>query len=329
MLELTDLHKAYGPVHALDGLSLTARPGRILGFLGPNGAGKTTSMRSVFGLVELDGGSVTWQGQPVTGEARLRFGYMPEQRGLYPRMPAARQLAFLGRLHGMSSDAATEAARDWLDQLGLGERGDEPVSGLSHGNQQRVQLAAALVHEPDLLVLDEPFSGLDPLGVAAMSDVLARRATDGATVVFSSHQLDLVEDLVDDVVIVAHGRDRLAGTLDEVRRSTGTQSVTFRLAGGHVPATVHLDDHDVEVRAGREELARLYVPIDTPPGRAMAAVADHGVVERFTFEPPSLSEVFRDVVGLSLAEVEASHDDDPPSSTSDATSDVSGAEVTS
>jgi ABC-2 type transport system ATP-binding protein len=319
VLELTDLHKAYGTVRALDGLSLTAREGRILGFLGPNGAGKTTSMRSVFGLVELDAGSTTWRGAPVDGRSRLRFGYMPEQRGLYPRMPAERQLAFLGRLHGMAADDAEAAARTWLEQLGLAERGDEPVSALSHGNQQRVQLAASLVHEPDLLVLDEPFSGLDPLGVAAMSDVLTTRAAEGATVVFSSHQLDLVEDLVDDVVIVAHGQDRLAGTLDEVRRSTGTQSVTFRLAGGHVPSTLHLSGHEVDVRAGRDGRGRLQVPRDTPPGVAMAALAGHGVVERFSFGPPSLSEVFRDVVGVSLTEVEARHGDpgDPPVATTD------------
>ena len=177
------------------------------------------------------------------------------------------------------------------------------------------------MHDPDLLVLDEPFSGLDPLGVAAMSEVLATRAAEGATVVFSSHQLDLVEDLVDDVVVVAHGRDRLAGTLDEVRRSTGTQTVTFRLADDHVPATIDLTGRAVDVRDGREGIGRLHVPADTPPDRAMAAVAAHGVVERFAFEPPSLSEVFRDVVGLSLAEVEARHEDaaGPPADATDPT----------
>ncbi len=308
MLELHDLHKSYGDVTALDGLSLTARPGRILGFLGPNGAGKTTSMRSVFGLVELDEGRVSWQGEPITAVERLRFGYMPEQRGLYPRMPPARQLAFLARLHGMDAAAAADAGLQWLERLGLGDRADEPVSGLSHGNQQRVQLAAALVHDPDLLVLDEPFSGLDPLGVAAMSEVLAQRAAEGATVVFSSHQLDLVEDLVDDVVIVAHGRDRLAGPLDEVRRSTGTQTVTFGLADGTVPDSLLLDDGiELPTSPAREGLVRLQVDADTAPEQVMAAVTAIGEVRRFSFEPPTLSEVFRDVVGMSLADVEADH----------------------
>ncbi len=203
VLCLDDLHKRYGDVAALDGLSLTATPGRLLGFLGPNGSGKTTSMRAIFGLVGLDSGRVTWNDQPITQDEMLRFGYMPEQRGLYPRMAAGAQLVYLARLHGMTRDDAEEAAASWLDRLGLTDRADDPVNTLSHGNQQRVQLAASLVHEPDLLVLDEPFNGLDPLGVADMSDVLRARAARGATVVFSSHQLDLVEDLCDDVVIIA------------------------------------------------------------------------------------------------------------------------------
>ncbi|MBY5162405.1 ABC transporter ATP-binding protein [Salsipaludibacter albus] len=327
MLRLDDLHKRYGEVRALDGLSLSASPGRILGFLGPNGAGKTTSMRSIFGLVELDRGEVRFDDEAITARRRLRFGYMPEQRGLYPRMTAERQLVFIAQLHGLTRATATEAARSWLDRLGLGDRHDDPVSSLSHGNQQRVQLAAALVHDPDLLVLDEPFSGLDPLGVAAMSDVLVRRAADGATVVFSSHQLDLVEDLVDDVVIVAHGRDRLAGTLDEVRSSTGTRTVTFRLAEDDLPdrvvapAAVDAGAHDADeattvdlagtrgwpVEPGRDGQGVLRVDTRVQPDAVMEAVRRHGRLERFSFEPPSLSEVFRDVVGMSVAEVEATH----------------------
>ncbi|HKJ54498.1 MAG TPA: ATP-binding cassette domain-containing protein [Nitriliruptoraceae bacterium] len=309
MLTLTDLRKRYGDVTALDGLSLAAPRGRILGFLGPNGAGKTTSMRSVFGLVDLDDGDVAWEGSRVTAQGRLRFGYMPEQRGLYRRMPAGSQLTFMGRLHGMTATAATAAASEWLERLGLGDRADDVVSDLSHGNQQRVQLAAALVHEPDLLVLDEPFSGLDPLGVEAMSDVLVQRAAAGSAVVFSSHQLDLVEDLVDDVVIIAEGRDRLSGSLDEVRSSTGVSSVTFRLAAAEAPSHLTLAGPQGPtahaVRTTRDGLARLGVPAATDPAEVVAALAERGTVERFSFEPASLSEVFREVVGISLAEAEA------------------------
>ena len=309
MLTLTNLRKRYGDVIALDDLSMTAPRGRIVGFLGPNGAGKTTAMRSVFGLVDLDGGEVAWEGQRITAQSRLRFGYMPEQRGLYRRMPAGRQLTFMGRLHGMEAGAAAAAAADWLERLGLGDRVDDAVSELSHGNQQRVQLAAALVHDPDLLVLDEPFSGLDPLGVAAMSEVLVRRAAAGAAVVFSSHQLDLVEDLVDDVVIIAAGQSRMQGTLDEVRASTGTSYVTFRLASHDPPGTVRIPGSDgareFTVERARDGHARLRVPDTTDPTGILAALDSVGEIERFSFEPPSLSQVFREVVGMTVAEAEA------------------------
>jgi ABC-2 type transport system ATP-binding protein len=301
VLELFDLHKRYDEVVALDGVSLTARPGRLLGFLGPNGAGKTTAMRAVFGLVHLDAGAVRWEGRPLAAADRLRFGYMPEQRGLYPRMPVQRQLTYLGRLHGLDATAARRAATRWLDVLGLGDRAGDRLGQLSHGNQQRVQLASALLHDPVLLVLDEPFNGLDPLGVEAMSRILHERAAAGATVVFSSHQLDLVEEVCDDVVIVASGRSRIAGTLEEVRSASGFQRVEVRLAGGAPvtppPGTVLLDTRDGAVR--------LRVPADTDVRALLAELAPDGGVERFAFEPPPLSEVFRDVVGASIAELEA------------------------
>jgi ABC-2 type transport system ATP-binding protein len=301
MLELHGLAKRYGEVTALADVSLRARPGRLVGFLGPNGAGKTTTMRAVFGLVRPDRGTVRWAGRAIDASQRLRFGYMPEQRGLYPRMTAAAQLGYLGRLHGMRPSAADASARAWLDELGLAERADHPVSQLSHGNQQRVQLAAALVHEPELLVLDEPFSGLDPLGVSAMSEVLRRRAATGTAVVFSSHQLDLVEEVCDDVVILAHGRDRLAGTLDEVRAASDHRRVTIRLAGG-APVAPVADAEPVDVRDG---LTRLRVPADADARRTLTALAGDHPVERFSLEPPSLSEIFRDVVGASVAELES------------------------
>ena len=180
MLVIEGLHKAYGDIKALDGCSFTVQPGRMLGFLGPNGAGKTTTMRAIFGLLTPDAGSVSWQGKPIGPDERLRFGYMPETRGLYPKMKAADQLTYLGTLHGMSSSEARESAGKWLERLGLADRTADQVEKLSHGNQQRVQLAAALVHDPELLVLDEPFSGLDPIGVETMAEVLRERAARGS-----------------------------------------------------------------------------------------------------------------------------------------------------
>jgi ABC-2 type transport system ATP-binding protein len=220
VLEISNLSKRYGEVVALDGASFTVPRGRIVGFLGPNGAGKTTAMRSVFGLVRPDGGSITWDGEPIGSEQRLRFGYMPEERGLYPRMRLAEQLAYFGRLSGMTRADATRAASWWLARLGLSDRTDARLEQLSHGNQQRVQLAAALIHEPELAVLDEPFAGLDPLGVDSMGELMAKIVETGMSILFSSHQLDLVEDICQDVVIINRGRVVLAGEVRELRSAS-------------------------------------------------------------------------------------------------------------
>src|SRR3954453_1562803 len=198
MLELTALSKRYGDVVALDGLSMTVGAGRIHGFVGRNGAGKTTTMRIALGLARADAGEVCWRGRPVTAEDRRGVGYMPEERGLYPKMTALDQIVYFARLSGMPAPAAAAAAASILESIGLGDRSGEPVERLSLGNQQRCQLAAALVTSPPLLVLDEPFSGLDPVGVDALAGVLAVQVAGGTAVVFSSHQLDLVERLSDE-----------------------------------------------------------------------------------------------------------------------------------
>jgi len=176
MLELEGLTRRYGSVVALDELSFTVPEGRMFGFLGPNGAGKTTTMRTILGLSQPDAGAVRWRRAPVGPDERLRFGYMPEERGLYPKMKVREHIAYLARLHGLSSDEATSATDGWLERLGLDQRRDDKVDTLSQGNQQRVQLAAAIVHEPELLVLDEPFSGLDPVAVDTLADVLTEKA---------------------------------------------------------------------------------------------------------------------------------------------------------
>jgi ABC-2 type transport system ATP-binding protein len=302
VLTVTDLRKSYGEVTALDGLSMTAVPGRLLGFLGPNGAGKTTTMRSVFGLIHLDAGSVRWNDREVDGQVRLRFGYMPEQRGLYPRMAIGRQLAYLAEMHGVDGETARVATASWLDRLGLGDRLGDKLSELSHGNQQRVQLAAALVHDPTLLVLDEPFSGLDPLGVQSMSEVLRERAASGTTVVFSSHQLELVEELCDDVVIVAGGRDRLRGTLEEARAAATYRNVEVRLAGG-APVS---PPRDAELIDARDGIVRLRVPVTTDAREFVSGLPRDAAIEHLAFTAPRLTEVFRDVVGASIDELDDS-----------------------
>jgi ABC-2 type transport system ATP-binding protein len=206
VLELVDVSRRFGDVVALDGVSMRVPAGRAVGFVGRNGAGKTTAMRVALGLLDPDGGEVRWNDRPITRADRLRIGYMPEERGLYPGMSAIDQLVHLGRLSGLDRRSARLRTVALLDQLGLGDRGDDKVEQLSLGNQQRVQLAAALVHDPEILVLDEPFSGLDPIGVDVLAETLQARTADGVGLLFSSHQLELVERLCDDVVIIDAGR---------------------------------------------------------------------------------------------------------------------------
>jgi ABC-2 type transport system ATP-binding protein len=294
MLQISGLEKRYGPVVALDGATFTATTGRILGFLGPNGAGKTTTMRCVFGLVTPERGEVRWAERLVDAEARLRFGYMPEQRGLYPRMRVGEQLAYFAEQHGLSSRDAKAAAIRWLERLGLGDRVKSKTEDLSHGNQQRVQLATALVHDPELLVLDEPFSGLDPLGIATMTEVLRERAAAGVGVIFSSHQLDLVEDVCEDVVIIHRGRVVSAGSIDELRARSGRRHLEVEVAGSD-GAWLDGNGHLQVVERSGDRVKLLVdetVALDALLARARAA----GEVTRFVYEPPRLSELFMEAV---------------------------------
>ena len=299
-LELDGLRRRYGEVTALDGLSFAVPPGQVFGFLGPNGAGKTTAMRAIVGVASLDGGAVRWRGQPIGPEIRRRIGYMPEERGLYPAMRVLEQLEYLARLHGLTAAQARAAALNWSGRLGLADKGQAKIEALSLGNQQRVQLAAALVHGPELLVLDEPFSGLDPAGVDAMSEVLAERAAAGVTMLFSSHQLDLVEHLCQSVAIIHRGRLVAEGTVKDLGQA-GQLRITVRVAGDD--AGRWAQDlggvATVESNTGGTVLLSLRDRADAQAvlDRARAA----GPVEHFTFERRKLSEVFRDAVGPGAA----------------------------
>ncbi|HEU4895439.1 MAG TPA: ATP-binding cassette domain-containing protein [Acidimicrobiia bacterium] len=294
MLSVQDLHKSFGDIRALDGCSLELARGGMLGFLGPNGAGKTTAMRIIFRLINPDSGTVTWDGERVGPDDLLRFGYMPEQRGLYPKMRAGDQLAYLGRLHGKSKSEARQAAEMWLERVGLGERIGDPVESLSHGNQQRVQLAAALVHDPDLLVLDEPFSGLDPIAVETMSDVLREQAAAGKAVMFSSHQLDLVEDLCEDVAIVNAGRVVVSGKVDVLKDAAPIRHLELEVDGD---ATVLLDSLD-GVQSTVTNGNRLTAIIDagTDVRGFIARAQETGKLRHFAYTTPSLSDLFREAV---------------------------------
>ena len=293
MLALRGLHKRYGDTVALDDCTFGVEPGRMLGFLGPNGAGKTTAMRAIFGLAALDGGTITWKGSAVGLKERQRFGYMPETRGLYPKMRIHDQLSYLGRLHGMTSTASASEASSLLRTLGLEERARDSLDKLSHGNQQRVQLAAALINRPELLVLDEPFSGLDPLGIETMAEVLRERAREGAAVMFSSHQLDLVEDICEDVVIIRQGRIARQGRVDEIKDASPVRHLELELAEGAFHDLGELRERIVEQDGSR---FRLLVPADLDIRPLMSKALASGQVRRFVYTTPSLSEIFLEAV---------------------------------
>ena len=293
MLEFDHAVKCFESLTALDRCSFVARPGRLTGFLGPNGAGKTTAMRAVFGLVRLDAGSVRWRGSPVVEADRARFGYMPEERGLYPRMRVREQLVFLGELSGRTSLEVGRVTDLWLERLGVAGRATSRVDELSHGNQQRVQLVAALVNEPDLLVLDEPFSGLDPIAMTAMADLLQELAGTGVTVLFSSHQLDLVEDLCEDVVIIDRGRVVLAGDLQQLRAATPQRVVDIRYHGP-APQWSGLPEAEVLERTGGS--IKLKVSRDTEIPALLAQMPRNDAVTSFSYQPPSLSDLFKEAV---------------------------------
>jgi ABC-2 type transport system ATP-binding protein len=293
VLEFDGATKRFGAVVALDGCTFAAKPGRLTGFLGPNGAGKTTAMRAVFGLVELDAGTLRWSGEPIGAAERARFGYMPEERGLYPRMRVRDQLVYLGRLCGRTRNDVSRSVDTWLERLGLAERVNDRLDALSHGNQQRVQLIAALVNEPDLLVLDEPFSGLDPIAIAAMAEMLTDLATAGATVLFSSHQLDLVEDLCQDVVIIDDGRIVLAGELGDLQAAIPQRFVDIRYRGEPPDWSGLVSAQVVEEEHGH---ARLRVECDSDLAAVVTAFRDASDIISFDYRPPTLSELFRQAV---------------------------------
>jgi ABC-2 type transport system ATP-binding protein len=293
VLEMEDLTRRFGTLTALDGLSFTVPTGQVTGFLGPNGAGKTTTMRAIFGLTDLDAGGVRWKGRPIGERERRRFGYMPEERGLYPGMRVGEQVEYLGRLHGMGARDAATATASWLERLGIADRAGSKVEALSHGNQQRAQLAAALVHEPELLVLDEPLAGLDPTGIDAIGGVLAERARAGCGVMFSSHQLDLVESLCESVTIIDHGRVLVSGTVDELTTS-GAPRLVVRVDGDREGAWArNLDVTVSEVTAGT---VRLVADESVDTDAVLDAARAAGRVTEFVLERRRLSEVFREAL---------------------------------
>ncbi|HEV2778730.1 MAG TPA: ATP-binding cassette domain-containing protein [Actinophytocola sp.] len=292
-LEFDHLSKRYGDVQALRDASFDVRAGELFGFVGSNGAGKTTAMRIALGVLAADSGEVRWGGAPINLETRRHIGYMPEERGLYPKMKVGEQLVYLARLHGLSTTAAQREVEAWTERLGVAARRDDEVQKLSLGNQQRVQLAAALVHNPSILVLDEPFSGLDPVAVDVMSKVLLEKAAEGIPVVFSSHQLDLVERLCHRVGIIRSGQMVAVGTVDELRAGA-----TVRLVVDAPRAGADWADALPGVTLCGWEGSKVVLELDhgADDQLVLQTALATGPVREFTRRQPSLTELFRNVV---------------------------------
>lgn len=293
MLEIRDVSKSYGARRVLDGVSFDVAPGRMTGFVGGNGAGKTTTMRIILGVLEADSGTVTLDGEPLGPLGRRRFGYMPEERGLYPKMKLAEQLVYMARLHGLTADDAHRNTDELLARLGLTERAGDAIEKLSLGNQQRAQIAAALVHDPAVLVLDEPFSGLDPMAVDVVVEVLADRARSGIPVLFSSHQLDIVERLCDDLVIIADGSIRAAGPRAELREQHSTLRYQLQTASD---AGWLRDAAGVSVIEADGGYALFDVETVETASRVLREAVAQGDVTDFSRQQPTLSQIFKEVI---------------------------------
>ncbi|GAA3730723.1 ATP-binding cassette domain-containing protein [Leifsonia bigeumensis] len=292
MLQVDNINRSFGSKRVLTDVSFTVGGGRMTGFVGANGAGKTTTMRIILGVLSADSGRVSLDGADLGDTDRRRFGYMPEERGLYPKMKVAEQIVYLARLHGLTPAAAQRNTTQLLERLGLEERADTTVESLSLGNQQRAQIAAALVHDPEILVLDEPFSGLDPIAVETVQGVLKDRAASGAPVLFSSHQLDIVERLCDDLVVIADGAVRASGSREKLRAEFGESQYELVVTG---PAewvrdegveTISIDGGHAVFRADSPDAAQV----------VLRAALDRGRVLRFAPQEPSLAQIFREVI---------------------------------
>jgi ABC-2 type transport system ATP-binding protein len=300
-LQITDLRKRFGETQALDGISFAVEPGQVFGFLGANGAGKTTTMRIVLDILRADSGTVTWQGRPSTDLPRRTFGYLPEERGLYPRMQVLEQLVFFAGLYGVPRKTAAAEVRGWLARFRVPEYADRRAEELSKGNQQKIQFIAAVLHDPDVLIMDEPFSGLDPVNVALLKAAFLEMRERGKTLIFSTHQMETVEELCDAVAIIDAGRLVANGPTADVKRASGKRVVRLGVAGDpELPWLADLDG----IRVGRS--GRDYSEIEVVPPRdpetILHAAIQHGEhVTLFEIADPSLEQVFLDLVGRQAA----------------------------
>ncbi|HEX8938617.1 MAG TPA: ATP-binding cassette domain-containing protein [Candidatus Limnocylindrales bacterium] len=296
-LEIESITKRFGEVVALDGVSLRVEPGQVFGFLGANGAGKTTAMRIVLDILRPDTGTVRWEGLPNTEVPRRTWGYLPEERGLYARMKVLDQLVFFGELQGLRPAAARREALEWLERFRIPDYAGRRAEQLSKGNQQKVQFIAAILHDPDVLLMDEPFTGLDPVNVALLKEAFLELRQRGKTLVFSTHQMETVEELCESIAILDRGRVVVTGPVREVRAAGGRRMV--RLAVADDPELDWLDSEPgVHVIRHGQDYTEAEVARDRDPATILAeALRRGGRVTHFEIADPSLEQVFIERVG--------------------------------
>ncbi len=309
-LVIDRLVKRFGPVVALDGMDFRVERGAIFGFLGANGAGKTTTIRIVLDLLRPDEGSTTWDGRPTAELPRRTWGYLPEERGLYPKMTVLDQLVFFAGLYGVERNHAIHTANEWLERLRIPSAAGRRTDELSKGNQQKVQFIAAIVHDPDVLIMDEPFSGLDPVNSAILRDAFLEMRARGKTLVFSTHQMETVEALCESIVIVDRGRVVVGGPVREVKRASGRQVVRIALdADGRADGPDHLAWLDgfqgARLTRPGADYVELTVPRGVDPQIILRSVMERGDrVARFEIADPSLEEIFIERVGIRPGDAE-------------------------
>jgi len=293
-LVATAITKRFRDVTAVDNLSFSVAEGSLFGFLGPNGAGKTTTMRVVLNIIKPDQGQVTWKGRLFDKLERGFFGYLPEERGLYPKMRVAEHLEFLGRIHGLDRTKARMETARWIERFDLGELSHKRVEELSKGNQQKVQTIGTMIHDPELLVLDEPFGGLDPVNTALLKEVLMESHKRGRTIIFSSHRMDQVEEICDDIVLINKGRLVLEGNLRQIKKSMGRQILRISLEGkedfwARIPGLQFL--------ASRADYHEFRMDDGVDPNHVLSEAMNAGRVIRFELVEPSLDQIFVEKVG--------------------------------
>ncbi|MFZ3589815.1 ABC transporter ATP-binding protein [Bacillus sp. DJP31] len=298
-LQLKNVTKKFGSFTAVDDFSLTIPEREMFGFLGANGAGKTTTFRMILGLIHQTSGSITWDGQPINYGTSDIIGYLPEERGLYPKMKVKDQLIYLGRLRGMNKQSIIKEMKDWLERFKVPEYENKRVEELSKGNQQKIQFIASVIHKPKLLILDEPFSGLDPVNVELLKESVLELKNSGTSIVFSSHRMEQVEELCEHLCILHHGKPVVHGSLKEIKRTFGKKNVS-------VQADFDLSflQQTVGVIKAKERSGGVILQVENEEvsGRLFEQLQGKGFVRKFELEEPSLNDIFIEKVGASYHE---------------------------